>query len=69
MLGPPDALVEENSSCNYKKGLTPRVFERLFARIEEVGSTLFTLNKFSLIKQAMLDFYDLISHILFPGTS
>ncbi|KAJ8646210.1 hypothetical protein MRB53_007958 [Persea americana] len=35
MWGPPNAFVEENSSSNYQKGLTPRVFEQLFARIEE----------------------------------
>ncbi|XP_058103126.1 kinesin-like protein KIN-12A isoform X2 [Magnolia sinica] len=35
MWGPPNALVEDNPSSNHQKGLTPRVFERLFVRITE----------------------------------
>ncbi|OAY69167.1 Kinesin-like protein KIN12B [Ananas comosus] len=35
MWGPPSALLEDGSSSN-EKGLTPRVFERLFTRIEEI---------------------------------
>ncbi|XP_058103124.1 kinesin-like protein KIN-12B [Magnolia sinica] len=35
MWGPPNALVEDTPSSNHQKGLTPRVFERLFARINE----------------------------------
>lgn len=35
MWGPANALLDENLSNN-KQGLTPRVFERLFARINEV---------------------------------
>lgn len=72
MWGPPNAFVEENSSSKYQKGLTPRVFEQLFARIEEVGLTLFILYNvyiYSLIEQAILHFYDLISQILFVGKS
>lgn len=44
MWGPTNSLVEENSSSNYQKGLTPRVFELLFARINEVSLALFSLN-------------------------
>lgn len=36
MWGPPSALSEDSSSSEW--GLTPRVFERLFSRINEVGS-------------------------------
>ena len=35
MWGPANALLDENLSSD-KHGLTPRVFERLFARINEV---------------------------------
>lgn len=36
MWGPANALLEENLSSD-QQGLTPRVFQRLFARINEVG--------------------------------
>ena len=35
MWGPANALLEDNLA-NEQQGLTPRVFERLFARINEV---------------------------------
>lgn len=38
MWGPPSALSEDASASN-ERGLTPRVFERLFSRIDEVGSS------------------------------
>jgi kinesin family member 15 len=37
MWGPPNALAVENSSIDQQGGLAPRVFERLFARINEVS--------------------------------
>lgn len=39
MWGPANALLEENLSSD-QQGLTPRVFERLFSRINEVRLTL-----------------------------
>ena len=36
MWGPANALLDENISSD-QQGLTPRVFERLFARINEVS--------------------------------
>ncbi|XP_077219208.1 kinesin-like protein KIN-12B isoform X2 [Tasmannia lanceolata] len=35
MWGPSHALAEQNSSSNHQKGLTPRVFEQLFARMKD----------------------------------
>jgi len=35
MWGPANGLLEEHL-CGDQRGLTPRVFERLFARIKEV---------------------------------
>jgi len=37
MWGPPNALAVEYSSIDQQGGLAPRVFERLFARINEVS--------------------------------
>lgn len=39
MWGPSNALLEENLSSD-EQGLTPRVFEHLFARINEVNFDL-----------------------------
>lgn len=36
MWGPANALLDENLSSD-QQGLTPRVFERLFARLNEVS--------------------------------
>ena len=38
MWGPANALLDDNVSTD-QQGLTPRVFERLFARINEVRSS------------------------------
>lgn len=37
MWGPPNALAVENSTIDQQGGLAPRVFERLFARLNEVS--------------------------------
>jgi hypothetical protein len=38
MWGPPNSLAIENSIIDQQGGLAPRVFERLFARINEVSA-------------------------------
>jgi len=43
MWGPPNALAVENSSIDQQGGLAPRVFERLFARINEVSIKFYSL--------------------------
>ncbi|KAJ0020838.1 hypothetical protein Pint_31702 [Pistacia integerrima] len=42
MWGPANALLEENLSSD-QQGLTPRIFERLFSRINEVRFKFFKI--------------------------